>query len=148
MAIPLNDEFLKEKARPIVIFNGRIRKLAANMIQTMYALRGIGLAGPQVGYGLRIFVLRKDMVPVGVKDMVFINPQLVRIGVKTYEAQEGCLSHKDILKTVERADFVLISYRNLAGKERKASFHGFPARVVQHELDHLDGICITDQESK
>lgn len=151
------DEILKQKAKKITRFDASVRKLAADMLDTMYQSNGVGLAAPQVGVSKRIMVIdvhRKDedesesaqksgQKPG--KPIVFINPQIIRkegemVGL------EGCLSFPGVFFEVKRASAIVVRYQNLAGKEQKIEAEGnLLCRAIQHEIDHLDGELFVDK---
>lgn len=113
------------------------------MLEVMYARRGIGLAGPQVGIRRRLFVLdvseEKD-VPV-----ILINPRLASTDGRIIEAEEGCLSFPGLYAPVSRHAHAVVEYMGADGEAHTLEGEGFLARVVQHETDHLDGILFIDR---
>lgn len=146
MAIPLDPKFLMEKAAPVAVINGRIRKLAKHMQQTMYGQRGVGLAAPQVGEAIRMCVVDARQGATG--RLVLINPAIIRFSVETETGLEGCLSHPGKFLPVERAKFLEIEYTSLGGKRKTLRAGGFLGRVIQHEMDHLDGLTIEKTAKK
>jgi len=146
MALPLTDAVLKEKAKSVGAVNGRLRRLIHHMQQTMHALKGVGLAAPQVGESIRLFVTGIRQGATGA--LVVVNPEVRRISVETEVAMEGCLSHPGKFLPVERAKFLEIEYVTPAGKVKTLKAAGFLARVIQHELDHLDGLTIEQTAQK
>ncbi len=144
------DAVLKEKAAPIVEITSDLKKLVEEMIETMDACEGIGLAAPQVHHSLRLFVMRKpmetdsDRMELGEVN-VFINPKLSQFSEETWEAPEGCLSIPTFRAAVKRPKEVTVEYTSLDGKTHKERFIGWEAKVIFHENDHLDGILFTDR---
>jgi len=147
---------LRAVAKPIPpseIASSRIQRLIEDMFETMTEYSGIGLAGPQVHESLRIFVAgvrEADLTPeIGDdRDMPFmavINPEITAIGTATDEDWEGCLSIPDIRGRVIRPAAVQISAYDAGGRRMKLTATGLPARVVQHETDHLDGVLFFDR---
>ena len=128
--------------------DAKIRKLADDMLETMYDAPGIGLAGPQIGVMKRIFVIdcaKEDAAP---DPMILINPKITweSEGLNTYD--EGCLSIPEIYEPVTRPEMVRMSYLDANGKSQENEFNALAATAVQHELDHLDGILFIDYLSK
>src|SRR5688572_9407400 len=127
-----------------------IRKLIDYMIDTMHEYHGVGLAAPQIHEGLRIFVA--DIAPVDdaplspeVEPMVFINPVVTPAGPEIVEDWEGCLSIPDIRGRVPRARAIRVIAMDRTGGRMDIVSHDFPARVIQHETDHLDGVLFFDR---
>jgi peptide deformylase len=146
---------LRAKARPIERADIRapgVQQLIDDMIDTMFEYRGVGLAAPQVHQSVRLFVasLDEDGAP-GTPDspdsepIVLINPEIVTTGAETAEDWEGCLSIPDIRGRVPRARAVKVRALNRTGERIELEAKDFPARVVQHEYDHLDGILFFDR---
>ena len=139
---------LRERARPISKSDLRdplMQKLIDDMIDTMHEYHGVGLAAPQVHEGLRLFVALLDDEP-GPKSeaTVIINPEIVPSGSKE-EGWEGCLSIPDIRGMVPRFTAIGVSALDRNGKPLELRLKNFPARVVQHETDHLDGVLFFDR---
>jgi peptide deformylase len=138
------DAVLRQKAQPVAAIDADVQRLIDDMIETMYAAPGIGLAAPQIGVSLQIFVV--DIT--GGKDpqalMTFINPDLVRVDGRVRE-DEGCLSVPGIYGHTPRAAKVLIRGMNRAGKEFEVEGEGLLARAFQHEIDHLQGLLFFDR---
>ncbi len=137
------DPRLKKACEPVAEITDEIRRLAADMLETMYDAPGIGLAAPQVGVTRRLLVM--DCIKEGVPEpMVLINP--VKLweseDVSTYE--EGCLSIPDQYADVKRPAAVTVRWTGLDGAEQERTFEGLWATCVQHEMDHLDGKLFID----
>jgi peptide deformylase len=116
------------------------------MIDTMHEYTGVGLAAPQVHESLRVFVAMLDADDNGDGDaMVFVNPEITVKGDLTVEGWEGCLSIPDIRGRVPRAQHIVVSALDRHGKHFELELRDFPARVVQHENDHLDGVLFFDR---
>ncbi|PYJ31050.1 MAG: peptide deformylase [Verrucomicrobia bacterium] len=153
------DPILRAKGKPVDEIDDRIRKLAANMIETMHAAHGVGLAAQQIGEALQLTVLDisavedrpstlkldgKDAVPETAMPLVLINPEIelrgeMEIGV------EGCLSFPEITGDIERAHSVIVHAQSLEGGTIQIEAGGFLARAIQHEGDHLNGILFIDR---
>ncbi len=134
------DDPLTKVADPVESFTPEIADLAASMFETMYAFDGVGLAAPQVGLAKRLFVLNE---PDGAK-MCLVNPEILeREGEE--KGQEGCLSLPEIYLDVPRATRIVVRAQDVYGEVREFEAHDFLARIIQHELDHLDGIIFLDR---
>lgn len=126
--------------------NPALQKLVDDMIETMYEYHGVGLAAPQVHEGVRIFVAMLDEEPDETSEaMVVVNPEIIPIGSATEEAWEGCLSIPDIRGLVPRHTDITMKALDRTGKGVELRLKGFPARVAQHESDHLDGVLFFDR---
>ena len=143
------DPRLRQKANKIKRVDPAIRRLAADMYETMLEAPGVGLAAPQVGVSLRLITV---CVPAGYDyeddpeySYMLINPEIVKATGEQLEPPEGCLSIPNWIGTVPRADRVVVKARDLDFKEIRIRADGFLARVLQHEIDHLDGILFTDR---
>lgn len=140
----LGEEILRQKAEPVAEVNDEIRKLADDMIETMIEANGVGLAGPQVGKKLRIFVAMADD---DVK-RVFINPQIIKTSEEVEEYEEGCLSIPQVYESITRPSRVTVQALNEKGRPFTLDADGLLARIIQHEYDHLDGILYIDRGDK
>lgn len=140
----LGEEILRKKAEPVPEINDEIRELAENMFETMIENNGVGLAGPQVGKSLRMFVVIADD---NVR-RVFINPQIIKTSTELAEYDEGCLSIPQVYETITRPAFVTVQAYNEKGKPFVLDADGYLARIIQHEYDHLDGILYIDRGDK
>jgi len=140
---------LRAKARTVdksELKNASIQQFIDSMIDTMYEYSGVGLAAPQVHEGLRVFVAMLDTDGRGDGDAVtFVNPEITVIGDQTVEGWEGCLSIPEMRGRVPRAQHVKITALDRTGKRFELELKDFPARVVQHETDHLDGVLFLDR---
>jgi peptide deformylase len=135
---------LAQKAKPVEKIDGDIRILADKMIDIMVRQKGVGLAGPQAGVPLRIFVASPDGTKKNAK--VYINPVITPSG-KLQAAEEGCLSLPGIFGKVRRYSKCSIKAQDLDGKEFSQEAEGLLARIFQHEYDHLDGTLVADKLS-
>jgi peptide deformylase len=139
----LGDPVLKERARPVMEFDEKLERLADQMIALMDEESGIGLAATQVGVLSRVIVWR-DPEDEG-QARVFVNPVITQISESCSAEVEGCLSVPGASVEVMRADEVVVSAMDLQGESFEASLVGYPARIVQHEVDHLEGTLILDR---
>ncbi|ADU51032.1 methionyl-tRNA formyltransferase [Thermaerobacter marianensis DSM 12885] len=138
-----DEPVLRTPAQPVAKVNREVRQLLDRMAATMYAADGIGLAAPQVGVSKRIVV-----VDVGDGLIELINPEIVRRGEETETAYEGCLSLPRLLAEVERPATVQVTALDRHGRRIWIEGEGLLARCLQHEIDHLDGVLITDRARK
>ncbi|WP_106745283.1 peptide deformylase [Yoonia maritima] len=138
------DPVLREVATAINTFDAALAQLADDMLETMYAAPGRGLAAPQIGISQRIFVTDvtwKDAEPT---PLVFVNPQIIAQSDETQTGTEGCLSIPDRSFDVSRPVWVEMRWQSVDGAIQSARFDGMQAICACHELDHLNGILITD----
>jgi peptide deformylase len=138
---------LKEKAEPVSGVTPELRRLAADMLETMYANEGIGLAAPQVGELRRLVVIDVSGPELREAPMVLVNPELELTG-EAVEAEEGCLSVEEYRSTVKRASAVRVKAADLDGKPLELEAEGTLAVCLQHECDHLDGVLFLDHLSR
>jgi peptide deformylase len=153
------DPILRAKGEPIENVDDRIRELAANMIETMHAANGVGLAAQQIGEALQLTVLDvslvedrpstlkldgKDVDPKSAMPLVLINPEIELRGA-TEVGVEGCLSFPEITGEIERTKSVIVRAQTLDGGTIEIEASGFLARAIQHEGDHLNGILFIDR---
>lgn len=140
----LGDDILRQKAQPVAEVNDEIKKLADDMFETMIEANGVGLAGPQVGKSLRLFVAMADD---DVK-RVFINPQIIKTSEEVGDYEEGCLSIPQVYESITRPLKVTVQAINEKGRPFTLEADGLLARIIQHEYDHLDGILYIDRGDK
>lgn len=133
------DPVLREKARPVDRVTGTHRRLIEDMIETMRAAPGVGLAATQVGVLERIFVWEAED-----RCGALVNPRLLRLGPAREEVDEGCLSLPGLLYPVERSTEVVIEGTDENGNPVRLEVDDYVARIFQHELDHLDGVLFID----
>jgi peptide deformylase len=139
--VTLGDERLRKHSIVVPEFNGGIRALAEQMLETMHIHKGVGLAAVQVGKTIRLFVtdLPKDA------PRVFINPEIVETSLDQVTYEEGCLSIPDINADVVRPMQVRVQAWNLKGRPFSLDAENLLARVIQHEIDHLNGVLFIDR---
>ena len=163
--VAIGDPVLKTKARNIAadIPAAELKQLIADMYETMYSASGVGLAAPQVGKAVRLFVMDSGpMVELDEEDLAeleegevpepsikraFINPQMVSETGEEWGFEEGCLSIPGIREIVTRRANIVLRYEDENRQVHEAAFSGMAARVIQHEYDHLEGILFTDKLS-
>ena len=140
--VKYGDPVLRKKAEPVTEITEEVKRLAEDMLETMYAAPGVGLAGPQVGISLQICVI--DIVPEGKnRPFVLINPKVIS-GEDKVELEEGCLSFPKIYEKVKRWNKINVEYTDLKGKTNNVEIEGFLAKAFQHEIDHLKGKVFID----
>lgn len=125
--------------------SGDVQSLAADMLDTMYEANGRGLAAPQIGVLLRLFVMDAGWKAATPAPMVLINPEIIWRGAKMATGPEGCLSLPGITAHVARHAELTLRWQDLTGSLQQKTMVGFEAICVQHELDHLDGILTLDR---
>ena len=164
MRLPIvkyGDPVLRAKGKRVGKADERIRELASNMLETMHASNGVGLAAQQVGEALQLTVLDisavedrpstmklngADIDPATAMPLVLLNPQL-RLNGETISGTEGCLSFPEITAEIDRADIVIAQAETLDGEKLEIEASGLLARALQHEVDHLNGILFIDRMS-
>jgi len=155
------DPILRAKGKRIEQVDDRIRELAGNMIATMHAANGVGLAAQQIGEAIQLTVLDvsqvedrpstmklndRNIAPETAMPLVLINPQ-IDLGGDTEMGTEGCLSFPEITGEIERAKSITVRAQNLDGDPIEIETTGFLSRAIQHEVDHLNGILFIDRMS-
>ena len=139
--ITIPDPILTQKTKPIKTIEGSLAKLAAGMIETCRKANGIGLAAPQIGKSIRFCII--NLEHLGLPPFALVNPKIVSKSWKKVEMEEGCLSIPGIFGIVRRPVKIRVEAQNLKGAKNKFDADGLLARVIQHEVDHLDGILFT-----
>ncbi len=141
------DPVLRKVAEPVTEFGPELEKLAADMLETMEKSDGIGLAAPQVGLSIRFLVIGLPEEVDGerhLKVYAMANPEIVGESEELATCEEGCLSLPEINVQVDRPEAVTVEYQDPKGETHVLEADGMLAVVVQHEMDHLDGVLITD----
>ncbi|HYQ47526.1 MAG TPA: peptide deformylase [Thermodesulfovibrionales bacterium] len=137
---------LKKKAAPVSVFDEALQQLIDDMVETMYAAPGVGLAAPQVGISKRLAVIdissRDEKYPL----IVLINPSILR-SEGEIEFEEGCLSIPEYTAKVKRSENLIVRARNREGTHVEIEAEGLLAIALQHEIDHLDGLLLIDRIS-
>lgn len=141
------DPRLKVTAEPVKEVDAAIRRLMDDMLETMYAAPGIGLAAPQVGRAVRVIVVDvadKDEPPAPYR---MVNPEIVDASEALRITNEGCLSVPDFYADVERADTITVRYLDENGEHKTLAAEGMLATCIAHEIEHLDGVLFVDHLS-
>ena len=141
----LGDRVLRQPAKRITKVDDSIRQLAREMLQTMYSSNGIGLAAPQVAVNKQLIVIDCEPDKPENPPLILINPQIIGYSPELCKAEEGCLSIPDVFLDVIRPQALEVSYKDEQGKPRKLQANGLLARVIQHEMDHLNGVMFVDR---
>ncbi len=141
----LGDKGLRQPAKRVTKIDEELRETVRQMLQTMYSQDGIGLAAPQVGINKQLVVIDTEIDKPEVEPLVLINPVVKRITGPNVTDQEGCLSVVGVYMDVVRQDVVEISYKDEHGRLKTLTADGLLSRVIQHEIDHLNGIMFVDR---
>jgi len=142
------DPILREKAKRVKSFDANLRKLVADMFETMHSNTGVGLAAPQIGQSIRVLVA--EYVPDPKEDergfkVALVNPEIIKASEEIEEGVEGCLSIPGWIGDVPRHISITVKGQTPEGKEIRIKADHYYARVLQHEIDHLNGILFTDR---
>ncbi len=145
-------EVLRRKARTITKFDPSLQTLIDDMVETMRAAPGVGLAAPQVDVSEQVIVveypLNEDDEEAKPKLFVMVNPEIVKSSAETVNGIEGCLSVPELVGEVERSLEVTVKGQNRRGQPMRVRAKGWLARIFQHEIDHLNGIVFTDRATR
>ena len=141
----LGNGALRQSTSRIGKVDDSVRELTRDMLRSMYAARGIGLAAPQVGVHKQLLVLDLDLENPTTPPLVFINPEIISCSASVETYEEGCLSIPGVYLNVVRPSAVMLSFRDEMGRPRKMKADGLLARCIQHEMDHLEGILFVDR---
>lgn len=153
--VTLPDPVLRKQARKIKTFDAALQKLADDMLETLRAAPGVGLAAPQVGVSQRLILVEYPEEPDDPDDpqappkppklFVVVNPEILRHSTETVSGNEGCLSIPGYIGEVERYQAVTVKGFTPRGKPLRVKAAGWLARIFQHEIDHLDGVLFIDR---
>lgn len=139
----MGDEVLRQVASNVDEFDDNLARLGEEMIQIMHDSDGIGLAAPQVGISKRILVIDISPIDEEAEPLVFVNPVIMEAsGECTLE--EGCLSIPDVRENVTRPEEIFLKYQTVLGESISKQYTGWMSRVLQHEIDHLNGVLFVD----
>jgi len=141
----LGDQVLRAPAKRIGKVDDAIRQLARDMLVSMYAARGIGLAAPQIGQPLQLLVIDLEIEDPNSPPLILVNPEISAVGGSLCTYEEGCLSIPGVYLDVVRPSVVEVSYRDEMGRPKRLKADGLMARCIQHEMDHLNGVLFVDR---
>lgn len=141
------DPFLRKKSIPVEQFDDALRDFVNMMVKVMKEQSGVGLAAPQIGYLQRVLVVDTEVLKIAPEKKVLINPQIISFSQEIDSVEEGCLSVPEIQAQVKRPVGIRFKYYDETGQCHEGEDASFWARVVQHEIDHLDGILFIDRIS-
>ena len=141
------DQDLRIKAKPVVTFDKELKTLTDDMFETMHSVNGIGLAATQIGIAKQVAVI--DISPEKNEPLVIVNPAIQILDPsKTEDYDEGCLSVPGFFEKISRPSDIKLTYQDLNGKKQEIKPEGLLTKVVQHELDHLNGRLFVDHISE
>lgn len=140
-----NNSILRTKSVPVTLFDKDLKKLVKDMKETMLKADGLGLAAPQVGHNMRMFVLILDHKGEEQRVIEMVNPVILEHGEEMSVAEEGCLSLPGLYAKVERWNRVMVEFYDVSGVRQILELFGLDAREVLHENDHLDGVLFIDR---
>jgi peptide deformylase len=142
--LTIPDPILRKVAAPVERIDDELRRLADDMLETMYGAPGIGLAAPQVGVSRRLVVLDVSAKEGEKAPLVLVNPEIVSLADESRVYEEGCLSIPDVKIEIERPAAVTVRYLDRDGNRQELAADGLLATAIQHEVDHLEGRLIID----
>jgi len=146
--IVLPDKRLRAKSEPVKAVDADVRVLVDDMFETMYKAPGVGLAATQIGVAQRIVTVDTAKKDEPKQPQVFINPEIVWTSEEKNTYEEGCLSIPEYYEEVERPSEVKVRFMDLQGKAQEVAAEGLLATVLQHEIDHINGVLFIDHISK
>ncbi len=140
------EETLRQPSKEVFKVSKKIQDLVHDMLETMYSANGVGLAAPQIGENLRIFVIDVSNENEPLNPLVFINPKIIKKSGSIC-TQEGCLSFPEVYSDVNRAEYVMVKATDIKGRSfvMEGKDGSLLARAIQHEFDHLDGVLFIDR---
>ncbi|MEA5534949.1 peptide deformylase [Crocosphaera sp. XPORK-15E] len=141
----LGDRALRQPAKRIAKVDDSVRQLAKEMLQTMYSSSGIGLAAPQVAINKQLIVIDCEPDNPANPPLILINPTITRASQDLCVVEEGCLSIPGVYLDVTRPKIIEVTFKDEQGKPRKIEATELLARVIQHEMDHLNGVMFVDR---
>lgn len=148
--VTYNDPILKKKTEPLSKNSEELQTLIDDMFETMYQASGVGLAAPQIGKSIQVFVMDADAITEEMDDeqdagpITLINPEIIKEDEETVKLEEGCLSIPDVRDEVARPKSITVKYKDRDFNEQILDASGWVARVIQHEYDHLQGVLFLD----
>ena len=142
------DPILKKESLSISQVDDHHREFIKQMYEVMYSANGVGLAASQVGLNIRVFILDASSRDDEKKPVTIINPKIISLDQNTVPYEEGCLSFPKHFAEIDRPEKIKIEYLNENNLKKTSTFKGFESRIIQHELDHLNGILFVDHLSR
>ncbi len=149
--VTLGHPTLRQRARKVTKFGPEVKQLIDDMVETMHAAPGVGLAAPQVNVSERIIVVELPADEEQNKPAelyTFVNPEIIKVSREVEEGEEGCLSIPGYLGDIERHTMIVVRGQDAYGKPQKVRAYDYLARIFQHEIDHLDGVLFIDRVSE
>ncbi|MGZ8417461.1 MAG: peptide deformylase [Methyloceanibacter sp.] len=146
--LTIPDSILRKQAKPVERVDDELRKLMDDMLATMYDAPGIGLAAPQIGISRRVIVMDPAKEDAPSTPLMMVNPDILERSDELRLHEEGCLSIPDFTAEVERPAKTRVSYIDRAGKQQEMELEGIWSTLVQHEIDHLNGVLFIDYLSR
>lgn len=151
--VTYNDAVLREPALEVEVFDEKLKDFIEDLFETMYNADGVGLAAPQVGKSIRVFVIDPDTISEDLDnktygEMAFINPKILRKWGDIKPYKEGCLSLPELFEEVSRPECIEVEYFDENFEKQTLIADGFLSRVIQHEYDHLKGVLLIDYLSR
>ena len=140
-----DNEILRTVSTEVKSFDNKLKKLAKQMREAMIKAKGIGIAAPQVGINLRIFIVTLDIGKEHDVCFAMVNPKILKFSKETDVSEEGCLSLPGVFGNVERPSAITVEFLDIEGSKHILELQGMNARVVQHENDHIDGVLFVDK---
>lgn len=140
-----NNPILRAISEEVSVINSEIQSFGEDLLQLMYKRDGVGLAAPQVWKNIRMIAVTKRKKNKIVKEMIMINPKILDRSKETTLDEEACLSLPDMSGDVRRNQTIIVEYQDLKWHTHKRKFTHLDARVIQHEIDHLDGVLFIDK---
>ncbi len=139
------NEILSTVSKPVKSVTPELRAFALEMVKTMEVEQGVGLAAPQVGHNIRVIVCKFNPGEKNEAIVTMVNPEILEMSNDTVDGEEGCLSLPGVWGKVQRARHVLVRFLNLKNQTQTLEFSDFNARIVQHEMDHINGVLFVDR---
>jgi len=146
--LTLPDPLLRKKAKPVERVDDELRRLMDDMLATMYDAPGIGLAAPQIGISRRLIVMDPAKEEAPKTPLIMVNPEIVDRSEEMRIHEEGCLSIPDFTAEIERPAKARVAFLDRAGRKQEKELEGIWSTLVQHEIDHLNGVLFIDYLSR
>lgn len=139
------NKILRTVSKPVKTVTAEIRKFSQEMIKTMNHEKGVGIAAPQVSQNIRMVICKFN--PSGANEVVvpMINPEILELSDEKLDGEEGCLSLPGLWGHIERSRYAIVRFKNLKGESQTLELSDFNARIIQHEVDHINGILFADK---